>query len=121
MGSAASASYQLGQSSAGTSTIGAGIGGLAQAAGGAMREKAASGLGLADAARRGRDGAWAAMNGGKPASGGSDVAADAAPAWAQSLRRQQDSRHRRQLAMHSLQQGDRGGSSATPDIRERND
>ena len=121
MGSAASASYQLGQSSAGTSTIGAGIGGMAQAAGGAMREKAASGLGLADAARRGRDGAWATMNGGSVAATGTEASGDAAPAWAQSLRRQQDSRHRRQLAMHSLQQGDRGGASATPDIRERND
>jgi type IV secretion system protein TrbL len=121
MGSAAAASYQLGQSSAGASTIGAGIGGMARTAAGAMREKAASGLGLADAARRGRDGAWAAMNGGKPASGGTEFAGDAAPAWAQALRRQQDSRHRRQLAMHSLQQGDRGGASATPDIRERND
>ena len=51
----------------------------------------------------------------------SATAGDAAPAWAQSMRRQQDSRHRRQMAMHSLQQGDRGGGSAAPDIKERND
>ena len=30
-----------------------------------------------------------------------------------------DCRHHRQIAMHTLQQGDRGGASATPDITER--
>jgi type IV secretion system protein TrbL len=44
-----------------------------------------------------------------------------APAWARSLRSEQASRHRRQIAVHALQQGDRGGGSATPDIKERND
>lgn len=117
MGAAATASFQLGQSGAGASTIAAGVGGMAQAAGGAVRQKASAGLGLAGAARRGRDGAWAAMNGGSSAPAAS---ADAEPAWAQSLRRQQDSRHHRQVALHSLQQGDRGGAGAAPDIRERN-
>lgn len=119
MGSAAAAAYQLGQSGAGASTIGAGVGGMAQAAGGAARQKISSSLGLGEAARRGRDGASAAMNGGT-VTGGSDASGDAEPAWAQSLRRQQNSRHRRQVAMHSLQQGDRSGASATPDIKERN-
>jgi len=35
------------------------------------------------------------------------------------MRAEQTSRHRRQLAIHTLQQGDRGGASATPDIKER--
>ncbi|TDW59983.1 type IV secretion system protein TrbL [Novosphingobium sp. PhB55] len=52
-----------------------------------------------------------------PASGGGETA----PAWAKSLRAEQSSRHRRQMAIHALQQGDRGGGSTTPDISERND
>ena len=47
--------------------------------------------------------------------------AQVAQAQAQSLRAQQDSRHHRQVALHALQQGDRGGGSATPDIKERDD
>jgi type IV secretion system protein TrbL len=43
------------------------------------------------------------------------------PAWARAMRDQQTNRHRRQLAIHSISQGDRGGASATPDIKERND
>jgi type IV secretion system protein TrbL len=120
MGSAASASWQLGQSKAGAATIGAGMGGMAKAAAGAIHQKAASGIGLSEAIQRGRDGAWAAMTGGRD-SPQADPASGGEPSWAQSLRRQQTSRHRRQVALHSLQQGDRGGGSATPDIRERND
>jgi type IV secretion system protein TrbL len=37
------------------------------------------------------------------------------------MRNQQTSRHRQSQAIHTLQQGDRGGGSATPDIKERND
>jgi type IV secretion system protein TrbL len=37
------------------------------------------------------------------------------------MRDQQTNRHRRQLAINSISQGDRGGASATPDIKERND
>ncbi len=120
MSSAASASWELGQSNAGAATVGAGVGGMAQAAAGMVRQKASSGLGLGDAIQRGRDGAWAAMTGGRD-SPQADPASGGEPSWAQSLRRQQTSRHRRQVALHSLQQGDRGGGSATPDIRERND
>ena len=43
------------------------------------------------------------------------------PAWARAMRDQQTSRHRRQVAIHALSQGDRGGGSAIPDIKERND
>lgn len=122
MGSAASASYQLGQTAAGSSSVGAGIGGMAQAAAGAARQKASSALGLGEAAERGRDAAWSALNGGANSKGpASDAAPDAAPSWAQSLRRQQDSRHHRHVAAQTLKEGDRGGASATPDIKERED
>jgi type IV secretion system protein TrbL len=122
MGSAASASYQLGQTAAGSTSVGAGIGGMAQAASNAARQKASTALGLGQAAERGRDAAWSALNGGANSNGSSsDAAADGAPSWAQSLRRQQDSRHHRHVALQTLKEGDRGGASATPDIKERED
>lgn len=123
MGSAASASYQLGQSAAGSSSIGSGLGGVARAAGGALKQKASAALGIADAAERGRDAAWNALNGPSSASspGQTPVGEGGAPAWAQSLRRQQDSRHHRQVAFAALREGDRGGASATPDIKEKED
>ena len=122
MGSAASASYQLGQTAAGSSSAGAGIGGMAQAASNAVRQKASGALGLSQAAERGRDAAWSALNGGAGSGRqAADAPADGAPSWAQSLRRQQDSRHHRHVALQTLKEGDRGGASATPDIKERED
>ncbi|MGN8001139.1 P-type conjugative transfer protein TrbL [Sphingomonas sp. 22176] len=122
MGSAASAAYQLGQTAAGSSSVGAGLGGMAQAAGNTMRQKASSALGLSEAAERGRGAAWSALNGGSGANGSTPGAsAEGAPPWAQSLRRQQDARHHRHIAMQTLKEGDRGGASATPDIKERED
>jgi type IV secretion system protein TrbL len=121
MGSAVSASYQLGQSAAGSSSVGAGLGGVAQAAGGALRQRASSALGLSEAAQSGRDAAWHALNGTKSSGASTDSAADSAPSWARDLRRQQDARHHRQIAAHAISQGDRGGASATPDIKERDD
>jgi type IV secretion system protein TrbL len=122
MGSAASASYQLGQTAAGSSSVGAGISGMTQAAGNAARQKASTALGLGQAAERGRDAAWSALNGGAGSGGqAADAPANGAPSWAQSLRRQQDSRHHRHVALQTLKEGDRGGASATPDIKERED
>ncbi|WP_395331939.1 P-type conjugative transfer protein TrbL [Novosphingobium sp. BL-8H] len=43
------------------------------------------------------------------------------PQWAKTLRAEQTARHRRDVAIHAVQQGDRGGGSTTPDISERND
>ena len=68
--------------------------------------------------------AWDALNQNSPPSpasrpgGGGETRA---PAWAQSMRAQQTARHHRQMAVHAVSQGDRGGGSATPDIKERND
>ena len=121
MGSAASASYQLGQSAAGSSSVGAGLHGVTQAAGNALRQKASSALGLSDAAKSGRDAAWSALNGGPSAEPPPAGADGGAPEWAQALRRQQDSRHHRQAALHAIREGDRGGASATPDIKEKED
>ncbi len=122
MGSAASTSYQLSQTAAGSSSVGAGISGMALAASNAARQKASTALGLGQAAERGRDAAWSALNGGAGSGAqAADAPADGTPSWAQSLRRQQDSRHHRHVALQTLNEGDRGGASATPDIKEKED
>ena len=122
MGSAASTAYQLGRDSAASPSMGAGLSGVARAAGSAAGSRAGRALGLGEAAAGGRQAAWNALNqqnSPSPATGGGETGG--APAWARAMRNEQSSRHHRQLAIHSLQQGDRGGASATPDIKERND
>jgi type IV secretion system protein TrbL len=125
MGSAASTAYSLGKETAAKPTVGAGMAGVARAAGNAARSRASGALGLREAASSGRQAAWNALNqpnSPSPSSGGPGGGGETGtPAWARAMRDQQTSRHRRQLAIHTLQQGDRGGASATPDIKERND
>ncbi|MBB5987849.1 P-type conjugative transfer protein TrbL [Sphingobium lignivorans] len=129
MGSAASTAYSLGKETASTPSVGAGLGGVARAAGNAARSRVSGSLGLGEAAAGGRQAAWNALNqnsaqgSSAPSSGGPGGGGETGgtPAWARAMRDQQTSRHRRQLAIHTLQQGDRGGASATPDIKERND
>ena len=119
MGSAASTAARRGREAGGS-----GIGGIAAAAKGAAAQKLESSLGLRAAADRSRNAAFTALTGaGKSkasAAADSDVG-DATPAWARSMRGQQTARHHRQIAMHTLAQGDRGGGAATPDIKERDD
>ncbi len=121
MGSAASTAYKLGQETSGSSTVGAGIGGMASAAKGAVANRMHNALGLRAAAARGQQAAWAAgTSGASSAVGGSAARGDASPpAWAQKLHATQASRHRRQMAIHAVQSGDRGGAGITPDIKER--
>ena len=119
MGSAAHASYGLGQTAAGASTVGAGLKGVAQATAGAVRQSTAATLGLGEAAERGRDAAWSALNGRAGSGGARSVGGEAPPPWAQALRRQQDARHHRHVALQTLKEGSSGGASATPDIKER--
>ena len=117
MGTAASTAAQLGKETGGSA-----IGGMASAAKGAAAKKMESTFGLGAAAERGRNAAWSALNrtpASSTAGGGSGEASDGAPAWARSMRAQQTARHHRQIAVHTLQQGDRGGGSATPDIKEK--
>jgi type IV secretion system protein TrbL len=121
MGSAASTAYGLGKETAPAPTMAAGLGGVARAAGNAARTRAANALGLGEAASRGRSAAWNALNRGGGEGAAEQSSADGAPAWARDMRAQQTSRHHGQVALHSLQQGDRGGGSATPDIKERDD
>jgi len=119
MGAAASTAAQLGRESGGSS-----LGGMAAATRGAAAQRVSGALGLGAAAERGRDAAWSAINRtptssspspSSPGAGGGD----AAPAWAQRLHAEQTSRHRRQLAVHTLGAGSSSGAGATPDIKER--
>ncbi|GGC04655.1 conjugal transfer protein TrbL [Novosphingobium endophyticum] len=120
MGSAASSAYALGRETASTPSVAAGLGGAVRAAGRTARGAASDAFGLGEAAQRGRKAAWNALNDANsppPASGGGETA----PAWARALQNRQTARHHRQLAVHALQQGDRGGGAMTPDIKERSE
>ncbi|MES2904295.1 MAG: P-type conjugative transfer protein TrbL [Pseudomonadota bacterium] len=114
MGAAASTAAQLGRESGGSS-----LGGIAAAAKGAATQRTSGALGIAAAAERGRDSAWSALTGHSSGAVADDKGGETTPAWAQRLRSDQTSRHRRQLALHSLGAGLSGGGAATPDIKER--
>ncbi|CAN5317447.1 P-type conjugative transfer protein TrbL [soil metagenome] len=123
MGSAALTAYQLGQETAPSPTVGAGLAGVAQAAGNAARGRMSGSLGLSEAASGGRQAAWNALNqtGQQGAQAPAGESRAGAPAWAQKLRTEQANRHHRHAALQTLKEGDRGGASATPDIKERED
>jgi type IV secretion system protein TrbL len=118
MGSAASTAYGLGQEAAGSSSVGAGMSGIAKAAGSAMRRRASGALGVREAAESGRAAAWSALTGTSPANE-AKTAGGARPGWARELQRRQDARQHRHLALQTLRDGDRGGAGATPDISEK--
>jgi len=121
MGSAASTAYTLGKETAARPGAAAGMRGVAQAAGNALRARASNAFGLRQAAGSGRQSAWNALNRTSDHGPAGGAAETGAPAWAQAMRAEQSARHHRQVAAHALQQGDRGGASATPDIKERDE
>ncbi len=119
MGSAASTAYKLGQETSGSSSIGAGIGGMATAAKGAISNKLRTATGLGGAVERGANAAWVAGSPPAASAASPSPSSDNMPAWAQRLRAEQAGRHHRQVAYHAIKDGDRGGASATPDIKEK--
>ena len=119
MGSAGSTAYKLGQETSGSTSIASGIGGMASAAKGAAANKMQGALGLRAAVARGQQAAWAAGSTGGTSNATSASGGATPPAWAQKLHATQASRHRRQMAIHAVQSGDRGGAGITPDIKER--
>jgi type IV secretion system protein TrbL len=124
MGSAASTAWQLGQETSGSASVGAGLGGIATAVRGAAAQRAAGmTCGIQAAAERGQQMAWLAGSTTPAeaigASTESGTGPEGAPVWAQQLQSTQATRHHRQMAIHALHQGDRGGASATPDIKEK--
>lgn len=117
MGSAASTAAKLGRETGGTN-----IGGMATAAKSAVAQGIENKLGLKAAASRGRHAAWAVGTSGAGTSAsapGGGASGQSAPAWARQLRSQQTARHRRQIAVQSVRDGDHGGASASPDISEK--
>lgn len=125
MGSAAQASYRLGQETSGSASIGAGLGGMATAAGSAASQgirDAASRIAspIRASAERGQQAAWnARRTSPAPAAASSGAAPDSTPAWAQSLRAQQTARHQRHMAMQTIKDGDRPGGAANPDLSQK--
>lgn len=121
VGSAASTAYQLGQETSGSNSVGAGLGGVASAAGHAARDRLSGMGGFSEAKARGERAA--VMAGARsPAQGPAPGAPDEeAPRWAQQLRSQQNARHRSHLALAAIRDGDRGSSGALPDIKEKED
>jgi type IV secretion system protein TrbL len=120
------------------------MGGVAQAAGGAaMQGVRSAGSRVAqsfrDSVQRGRDAAWTATggaprsvagggdpasgaagagDGGPAATGGSATASEGPPAWARKMRAEQNARHHRQMLIHTIKDGDRGGAPANPSLKE---
>ena len=125
MGTAATTAYTLGQETATAPTIGAGLGGVADAVKGAASAKLSGGLGLGEAAVAGQKAAWDGLN--ARAQNPSATAASASvrteqaapPSWATELRSRQSDRAARHAVAQSLRDGDRGGASANPDISEK--
>ena len=118
MGSAAATVYTLGQEAAGVASVGAGLSGMASAAGGAARSRMSAALGLGEAAESGRQAAFNALTNRTANVGGAEAPM---PEWARAMKTEQSLRHYRQSAAHTIQQGDRGGQGATPDIKQSED
>jgi type IV secretion system protein TrbL len=122
IGSAASTAYRLGQETADSPSVSAGLSGVAGAASSMARDGLARATGLGEAAERGQRAAvLAGASGGSAPASAVNSASGAAPQWARQLRSEQASRHHRQMALHVIRDGERGGAGANPDISERED
>lgn len=126
----ASAGYGLGRAASGRSGgggVAAGIAGAARSGGAALAARLRAGAGRALGSPRaafdaGGRAAVAATGGslrGGPASEAS-APGDGPPAWARKLRAEQRLREAGMVAAHAVREGDRGGSSEGPDLKERN-
>jgi type IV secretion system protein TrbL len=132
LGSAASTSYQLGQATSGASGlsgVGAGLGGVARAAGGSVANAARNiagraASGLKSSAEAGRRVAWEAT-GGTPTASMTEAAAstgsptNSAPQWAQRLRSEQAARGHRHTVAQAVKDGDRPGAGANPSLDDK--
>ena len=121
MGAAASTAYRLGQETSGSSSVGAGLGGVASAGGAALRDKMANAGGIAAAADRGQRAALFAGSSRSAADAAGAAGTNDAPDWARRLRAEQSARHHRHSAMQAIREGDGGGAAANPDIEEKED
>lgn len=121
VGTASGEAYRMGQAEAGASTMTAGMAGVAKAAGHALRERAARTIGLDEARSRGNDAAWSAFRPGQGAPSAANDPNPGTPRWASEMRAEQTARYHRHAALQTVREGDRGGASASPDIKEKED
>jgi len=119
LGTGTSTAYRLGQAASGESGmagVAAGLGGIARAGGGAAVNAFTSPFRAS--AQAGRQAAWRAT-GGASADSLASATGDAAPAWAQRLRREQRLRGHAQMTAQAIKEGDRPGHGLAPTIREK--
>lgn len=127
MAGGARTAFDLGSTASGkTGAAGfaAGVAGVAQAAGDTAR-RAASGPASAvrDAYRSGARGAFEATGGAGPAPSEASPgpSPDKSPGWARGMRASQHLGEARQIALHSLRDGDRGSSGASPSLKDKDE
>ena len=127
MAGGARTAFDLGSAASGRSGaagFAAGVAGIAQAAGDTAR-RAASGPASAvrDAYRSGARGAFEATGGAGPAASEASPSAspDKSPGWARGMRASQHLGEARQIALHSLRDGDRGSSGASPSLKDKDE
>lgn len=118
MGSAASTAYTLGRET-GSGSVGAGLRGAGSYVASASSQKMKNAAGVGAAIESGQKAVFQTLARGGAAPAGAASIADGAPDWARKLQSSQAARHHRQMSLHALSQGDRGGAGAAPDIKER--
>ena len=129
MAGGASASYNLGKSSSGKSGaagVAAGVSGVARAGVGSASQgmtKAASSANssMQSSFNAGEKSGFTATGGSLPtsdASFGDAGGSEAAPEWANNLKRSQHIREGASVAAHTLRDGDRGGAGGSPVLKE---
>ena len=133
LGAGTATAFQMGRATAGATGIagvGAGMGGIAQAARGTTAQSVRSVArrasdALNESAAAGRQAAWRATGGTSPAGGGAgngggspagSSSGDAAPAWARRLRAAQRRQMHRHIVTQAIKDGDRPGAGANPDL-----
>ena len=129
MAGGASTAYNLGKSSTGSTGaagVAAGVSGVARAGVGAASQgmsKAASNAktSMQSSFSSGEKSGFTATGGSLPmsdASFGNEGGSDAAPEWANNLKRSQHIREGVSVAAHTLRDGDRGGAGGSPVLKE---
>ncbi|OZB12709.1 MAG: P-type conjugative transfer protein TrbL [Hyphomonas sp. 34-62-18] len=127
MAGGARTAFDLGSTASGkTGAAGfaAGLGSVVQAAGDTVRRAAARpASGVRDAYRRGASGAFDATGGSRATPPDPPAASPPvkSPGWARGMQASQRFGEARQLALHSLRDGDRGSSGAAPTLKDKED
>jgi type IV secretion system protein TrbL len=127
MAGGARTAFDLGATASGKSGaagFAAGLGSVAQAAGDTVRRATARpASAVRDAYRRGARGAFDATGGSTstPPAPSSASPPDKSPGWARGMQASQRFGEARQLALHSLRDGDRGSSGAAPTLKDKDE